>query len=315
MRIFLVTLLVLAFGCSPAASDPDAGRPEDGARIGDSSVPDDARPPDAPLDIPLDAPATDEDRATVAFGPHPTGIAVERTVCVVIDAGNSSARQVRAIRTSLPVGSHHMIVYRSEEALDATPRECFPFADGGEAIFIAETVSAELIYPEDAGLEFRAHQHIRLEIHEVNYTGAPIDITASVEFEFYPLGTAPRDPVQFLFTGDMSIYLPPRQTTTATSFHRVPSGARIFALTSHTHSLGTYASIHDATSAADTSGVLLHESTNWAEPPLDTFAPPRVLAAGRGLRLSCTWQNTSDAAVSFGLGFEDEMCFLWAYWY
>jgi hypothetical protein len=292
-----VALVLALSSCGDRDLDPDR----------DAAVPADGERP-----IGGDG-ATSGDVATVSFGPHPTAVGLERTVCVVVDAGNAVARQVRAIRTSLPTGSHHLIVYRSGEPLRDEPTPCFPFADGAEAIFIAETVDAALTYPEDAGLAFDAHQHIRLEIHEVNYTGGPIDITASVSFDFYPLEEPARDEVRFLFTGNTSLDLPPRTTTEVTSFHSVPDGARIFALTSHTHSLGTYASIEIAGGELG-AGELVHEATNWAEPPLDLFSPPRVIDPN-GLRLTCRFYNDREERVAFGLDFDDEMCFLWAYYY
>lgn len=269
-----------------------------------------------------DAPGTDAftpdagpvESDTVNFGPDPLAVGEERTVCVVLDAGNDVARQVRAIRTHLPTGSHHMIVYRTDAPLDPTPTPCMPFADGGSAIFIAETVDAYLAYPSEAALAFGAHQHIRVEVHEVNYTPAPIEVRASVTFEYYDLGSPTLTPVQFLFTGDTGLYLPARMETTVTSFHGVPTGARVFGLTSHTHSLGVYASIHRGTSETAYSD-LLHEADDWANPALDSFNPPLTFAGDEGLRLECVYNNTRDSAVSFGLGFQDEMCFLWAYYY
>ena len=181
MRTRMVIALVSALtACTPGAvaTPPDAASPDDGS-IG-------------PSDAGTDAPVTDENRATLGFGPHPISPGEERTVCVTLDAGNATARQVRAIRTHLPQGSHHMIVYRSEQPLNATPTPCFPFADGADAIFIAESVEGELVYPDDAALAFDAHQHVRLEIHEVNYYPDDIDITASVEFEFLPVDAPTR---------------------------------------------------------------------------------------------------------------------------
>lgn len=272
-----------------------------------------------PLDVPVlpdpDAFAPAGEELSLAYGPERLTVGQEQTMCIVLDAGNDVARFVRAIRTTLPQGSHHMIVYRTSEGLNATPRSCIPFASGGDAIFIAETREAELVFPPDVGLRFEPHQHIRLEVHAVNYYDAPIDVTASVRFELYGTDTPPTDEMRLLFTGDMSLSLPPRVATTVHSFHRPPEGARIFAITSHTHSLGTYASIAEASSRSDEGGTVLHESRSWSEPPLDVFSPPRVLAAGRGLRLTCTFFNSRDDHVGFGLGFEDEMCFLWAYYY
>lgn len=309
-RLLLASLLIVACD-TPVSPDTDTGvEPGTDAPAADTSGTD-APGTDAPTPM-IDGGMVESD--TVSFGPHPIAPGEERTVCVVIDAGNDVARQVRAIRTNLPAGSHHMIVYRTDEPLDGSFTPCLPFSDGGSAVFIAETREAYLAYPADAALEFQAHQHIQIEVHEVNYTDGPIDITASVTFEYYPLDGTSRTPVQFLFTGDMSLNLPPHATTSVTSFHGVPTGARIFGLTSHTHSLGTYASIHRGTSES-TYTELLHEADDWANPRLDTFAPPLVLDPSEGLRLQCDYENTTANPVGFGLGFDDEMCFLWAYYY
>ncbi len=290
----LVLSLVPACGDSPA--DPDGG-----------TTPGTDAPPGTDAGPPGES-------ARLAFGPDPLAVGAERTVCITLDAGNEVARQVRAIRTHLPTGSHHMIVYRTDDAVNTTPTPCFPFADGGRAVFIAETIEASITYPADAALAFEANQHVRIEIHEVNYTGEPIDVRAEVNFDFYPIDGTERMPVQFLFTGDMALNLPARMTTTVESFHFVPDGARIFGLTSHTHGLGTYATIHRATSES-TFTDLLHEADDWANPPLDAFDPPLTLEPSEGLRLSCEYNNTRDEDVGFGLDFEDEMCFLWAYYY
>lgn len=295
-------VLLLAFGLFGCGSDPVAPGTDGGPPIGTDAP---ARP---------DAPVPPTDTVTLSFGPHPLAIGDERTVCIVLDAGNDVERQVRTIRTHLPEGSHHMIVYRTDEPVRTTPVSCFPFADGGQAVFIAETREAELTYPPDAALTFEPHQHVKLEIHEVNYVGEPLDVTADVTFDYYEDDGTTRSPVQFLFTGNMALALPAHEVTTVESFHAAPSDARIFGITSHTHSLGTHASIHRGTSASDYTDVL-HESNDWANPALDTFEPPLELGAGEGLRLECTFDNTTDAQVNFGLDFADEMCFLWAYYY
>lgn len=297
VRSFSVALLwsLACFGCGGTPADPDGGSPGT----------------DAPATVDAGPPG---ESAHLTFGPDPLPIGAERTVCITVDAGNAVPRQVRGIRTHLPTGSHHMIVYRTSRPLSSTPTPCSPFADGASAVFIAETVNASIEYPADAALEFSANQHVRIEIHEVNYTGEPIDIRAEVDFDFYPLDEVARMPVQFLFTGDMALFLPARTTTEVHSFHFVPDGARIFGLTSHTHGLGVYATIHRATSADDFTD-MLHEADDWANPPLDRFDPPLTLEATEGLRLSCEYDNTRDEDVGFGLDFEDEMCFLWAYYY
>jgi hypothetical protein len=45
------------------------------------------------------------------------------------------------------------------------------------------------------------------------------------------------------------------------------------------------------------------------------FNPPIAPAAGQGLRYTCTYNNTTTGIVTFGENADQEMCFLWAYYY
>lgn len=275
---------------------------------GPSSTPSDAGAPPA-----SDAGGPPPETLTLEVTPHTLAVGDERTICFVLDAGNDVPRQVRAIRASLPVGSHHMIVYRTTEDVATAPFPCSSF-ETGTAILGVQTATAELVYPDEAALELSAHQHIRLEIHEINYTPAPIDVSAAVSFELYPLDGASRAPVRYLFTGNPVLYLPAHMETAVASFHDAPPGAHFIGMASHTHALGVRATIHRATSDTEYTE-LLHTSTDWAHPPFDTFEPALVLAPGEGLRLECVFDNTTDRTVTFGLDFADEMCFLGAYYY
>lgn len=301
--------LMSACGSDPGPGDADGGTtPVDagGTPVDAGSAVDAFRPPTdgGPM-----GPTT-----TVRTGPYTLPIGVERTQCIVVDAGNEAEAYVRAIRTTLTQGSHHMILYRTTEALRPDPVDCFPFAMAGSAFYIAESPMEELLYPEGAGLLFDAHQHIRIEMHQVNYVGEPIEVMGTAEFEFYDASVPTPSPVQLLFEGPTSINLPPHASTTVTGFVRAPAGARVFALTSHTHSLGRLATIHRGRSTTDTTE-LLHQSDSWADPPLDHFSPALTFSSGEGFALACEFLNDTERTVGFGLDFEDEMCFLWAYWY
>ena len=139
-----------------------------------------------------------------------------------------------------------------------------------------------------------------------------MQLSNMVEFDVVPASEVLEE-VQFLFTGDLGLTIPPRETSTVNSFHSLPAGARVFALTSHTHQLGQLAAI-ERTTGEFGEGPVLHESYNWSEPPLDVFDPPLVFEEGEGLKLTCEYLNPTDTTVHFGTGFDDEMCFLWAYY-
>jgi hypothetical protein len=249
---------------------------------------------------------------TLTMGPFNTPSGTERVLCASFDLGNEAAAMIRGIRTHLTEGSHHMIVYVLHEPPDPTARPCGSFEHGiGQSVFIAQQREAGLRYPDGAGYPIDAHATVGFELHFINYVSSdPIDIMGMVELDLVP-DDGSLDEVELVFTGNLSLSLPPRTTTTVTSFHPLPA-SRVFGLTSHTHQLGEYATLHRGTSETDV-GELLHESTSWADPPLDIFDPPLVFGAGEGLVLSCDFNNTTDRTVTFGTAFEDEMCFLWAY--
>jgi hypothetical protein len=127
----------------------------------------------------------------------------------------------------------------------------------------------------------------------------------------------------------VNINIPPHAVDAQVHFFQHPPAGHIFAMTSHTHQHGTLATINLATnpslgtsnpnSAAavdlDPSNPL-HVSHSWSDPPLTLFDPPlQVTDAAQGFHLVCHYDNTTSNTVSFGESFNDEMCFMWAYFY
>lgn len=285
-------------GSSP--NDPDAAGP-------DSSPPSDAAitPPDA---------SRTEGTFRLVAGPHTAMPGEEQTLCVVLDLGNGEPGMVREVRTSLSPGSHHMIVQRMDSGTaQPTPVPCGGFSHSGHVIFLSQQAEAGITYPTGTGLPVSAHQLIGIEMHFINYISAdPVEIMGSLELDVVPL-TGELEEVDVLFTGELSITLPPRERTTVVSHYPTTPSNRVFALTTHTHQLGVEATLERVGMSGETT--LLHRSISWAEPPLNIFDPPLQFHAGDQIRLTCVYENTTDAVVSFGVGFEDEMCFFWTYHY
>jgi len=253
---------------------------------------------------------------SVTGGPYSVEPGVENTVCVTKQLSNPTAARVRAIRTTLSAGSHHMIITKVpafSQTDVVTPCQPFDAGMGSDVLFIAEQPQAELVYPEGAALEIEANQKLSIEVHYLNYLPETIDVTGLVELELIEPDGAATEPVQFFFNGDFGLFLPAQQTTTHTTLMPMPADARIFGMTSHMHRLGVKATIHRATSSGEPLE-LLHESTDWADPPLTQFDPPITLG-GDMLLLTCEWFNYTEQAVTFGLSANDEMCFLWAHWF
>lgn len=253
---------------------------------------------------------------TVEIGPFSVAAGVEQTMCATVDLGNVEPGVIRGLRTHLTAGSHHMIVHLLDGPADPTPRPCGAFSHGmgQQVLFIAQQRESGLAYPEGSGLPVAAHQSIGLELHFINYFAEDkVDITGGLEVDLAPAGSV-ADEVHVLFTGDLSFTIPAKGTYTETSWWPVSAGQRVLAMTTHTHQLGTYASIRVASGPSDTTGALLHESTSWSDPPLTEFDPLLTFDAGTGLLLTCEFDNPNAYPVHFGTGFEDEMCFMWLYY-
>jgi hypothetical protein len=160
---------------------------------------------------------------------------------------------------------------------------------------------------------------VRIELHAINVTSAPVDVSANVSLHTVD-DTVPLIPADLLFWGNTNISIPAHSTADVHFFHRPWTGVRIFGLTSHTHSHGTLATINVATndtmdSAMSTDLMEVHRSLSWSDPPLTRFDPPMQLETGQGFHLLCHYNNTTDQTLSFGESFNDEMCFMWAYYY
>ncbi len=269
------------------------------------------------------------------IGPVHAPAGGEDTVCITKRLGNDTAGWVRSIRGQLSPGSHHMIVYLSSDTEEKlTPEHCGGFSgifvtNGGipgldsanVPVFIAQEPDVTLQFPEENGVPigFRVEQNqmVRIELHWFNTTGADKDVTGSVDFNVLPdNGKNQVIESSFAFWGDADLNIPPHSTTkTPVMFQRALAGTKSFAVTTHEHQLGTEMRIWHSDSTDVTGKDLLADGKDWAEPPLEMLDPPVEFGAGDGLAYQCEWNNTTNKTVTFGEGFNDEMCFLWAYYY
>ncbi|MFO0682407.1 MAG: hypothetical protein U0234_10165 [Sandaracinus sp.] len=311
-------LFFVAIGCGTAITAPenDAATPTVDAAtpLADTST------PVVDAAMPVDAYVRREDAnvpvttTSLVTGPYHVAPGVEQTLCITLDLGNDQPMMLRAVRTHLTDGSHHLVVSRADGyPVDPTPTPCAPLTHGiGQSIFIAESHESELVYPPGTGLPMAPHQVIGLELHMIDVTPTAIDIQGSVDFDLVPADPSLRE-VHILFTGNGSLSLPPHQATTVRGLFALPDGSEILAMTTHTHQLGTSATL-DITSSDGDPGRRVFENLDWSDPPLEVFDPPLVLAPGEQVRLTCNYFNNTDDTVTFGTGFYDEMCFFWAYY-
>ena len=170
------------------------------------------------------------------------------------------------------------------------------------------------MFPRGVAYALPAGQMVRIELHFLNTTTAPLPLTATVQLTGAEIGTV-TDHANLIFTGNLSISIPPQSTavvgpSTSTFGDHEPI---IFGVTGHQHQRGTRFLIELGDPAG--SMTTIYDNNDWAEAPLTIFDPPIATQRGQGLRYTCTYANPTNQTINFGTSATDEMCFLWAYYY
>jgi hypothetical protein len=247
----------------------------------------------------------------------PSGAEAHR--CVTVELPNTAPVWVSSLHATLSTGSHHLIVDRrpAQDSVSNDAELCGPTMGADNSrLLIAQQHDTLLELPENVGYLLEPKQRIFLQLHYFNPTAKAETIRGTLDLTLFP-GDAKPIEAQSIFTGSTNINLPPHQAGESTSFQIIPAEPawNVFALTSHTHKLGVHATIERVSSADAGTGTLLHESRDWAEPPLDVFDEPLLFDGTDGLRLTCRYMNTTDRTVNFGVEVDNEMCFMWLYYF
>jgi hypothetical protein len=248
----------------------------------------------------------------------------ERTQCIIKRLGNAAKMHVGQIHNVLGPSSHHMIVYRVNDTVEQpTPFDCVPFTETldptqGSPLMITQKKDDLLELPPTVAYTLQPNQMLRIELHYINATQAPVELTATTTMTSTANYKIDAD---FLFMGNADIALPPGTTTTLGPTYFPMAQAQlgeinVFALTGHEHHLGTGVTVATASSTSD-SGTTVYNPPNWlwSEPATVRHDPPFQIGDADYFKFTCTWDNTSTSTVTFGESANDEMCFFWAYYY
>lgn len=267
------------------------------------------------------APAT----YTVEFPAVTVAPGAENTQCVVKRLGNDEIIRVHQIHNVLPTGSHHLIVYRTSDTEEKlTPYDCEPFVDAldpskGSTVMVTQKHDETLTLPDGVGFTMPPGEMVRLEMHYINTTSAPLDVSATSTFVTMPAKDY-KDEADFLFIGTPDIDVAAHsKATVGPVFFGLPddlSDVKFFGITGHTHQWGTNVSVQAAeTKAGPDKSVYDVPGWLWSEPETVMHDPPFTIPQGGGFRFTCDYNNLGDTHAGFGESANDEMCFFWAYYY
>jgi hypothetical protein len=279
---------------------------------------------------------------TVSIGPFSLPSTKEIVKCAVVKLPSTVDTDVVDIKTTLLPGSHHLILYRTTATAEKPAYDCTSFAGvfGGDApVFIAESAASEMQLPTGVAYHFTAGQLVLLEAHYINTTTSTISAMGSVTLTPGAAGVT-YQPADIMMCGS---YL---SLQCKNGMGGIPSGQadyalpvgfyngngvglggsskvdltklKFFAFTSHEHHRGSDVKIWRSTSTDVSSATQLYDNTSWANPPLTVLGDNQLLqfGANEGFAWQCHYDTSADTTnVCFGESANDEMCFIWAYYF
>jgi hypothetical protein len=272
-------------------------------------------------------PSGEGERYALSYGPITIQPGQEDTQCIWLRLSNETPIKVRRIHNLLSSSSHHLIVYKDDQDTteQTTPVPCQPFTGALNTtgriapIMITQRADDELVLPEGVAYTLDAHQMIKLEMHFVNATDAPLEATATVQFYRADASTIEHE-ADILFIGSPDVNIPAGASRTLNQFFTFPddldlSQSKVFAITGHTHKLGTDMQVRVGMKNGPLQSVYAPVPFLWSEPETTFHDPGFSVPAGGGFDFECSYVNTTNQTVGFGESANDEMCFFWAYYY
>jgi hypothetical protein len=266
---------------------------------------------------------------TLSWGPLAVPPSQEGTQCIWLRLSNETEIKVHRLHNLLSSSSHHLIVYKDDmdTTEQTTPVPCQPFTGALNAtgkifpMMITQKDDDELTLPRGVAYTLAPHQMIKIEMHYLNSSDAPIQATASVNF-FAADPAAIRDEANILFIGTPDIALQANLPGEVHGFFTPEragldlTDAKFFAITGHTHKLGLSVEVGTAESSIGPfTPVYAPERFMWSEPETTTHRPEFRLPDGGGFDFTCRYYNNTGGIVRFGESANNEMCFFWAYYY
>jgi hypothetical protein len=224
------------------------------------------------------------------------------------DFTNPFGKDVAVVQmdTALTSGSHHMFAFvmpNNQLTLKGSLVDC---PSGGvefhEYLTTTGSPQTSTAYPAGIGRVFAAGNGLRLNVHLINSDVAPKD--AYITFKVKTVDPASlQNRVGSIFLNNVAVRVPTGMSTQTKSY-AIPQEIWLMDTASHMHKRG----IHFVAKAG---GQTIYDGTEWAEPTPQVFNPPLHLAAQTQISWSCTYNNDSGGALSFGeSASKNEMCIM-----
>jgi hypothetical protein len=238
----------------------------------------------------------------------------EATRCVVLDLGNASDIRVGSISLGKTAEVSAVTLWAVDDA-PATVHDCDAFERGlagtARPLYVARS-NGGIALPNGVAYSLESHQSLLITAHLANTDELPREAAVTVELnEAEAEAGAIHAEAGVLVLDHRTFQIAPLSQFTSTSYYpigRVLQGASIFALAGLTQAHGTRVQMATAAAPAAQGTIVYDPEWDATAPAIQPFDPALTLDPAGGLRVDCTFDNTSSQTVSFGESVLDEQC-------
>lgn len=233
----------------------------------------------------------------------------EKYLCYSVQLAEASDIAITAFQSYTSDQVHHVEVFQALAAEQPGLNECdgtfkltwLPLFGGGKN-------AGGLKVPDGAGFKLAKDATLLVQIHLLNATPMPVTQHIVVNMDYAADATAVTPAGIFAF-GSMAINLPAGGTgLQVTSSCTLPLNLNVFAAQPHMHKLGTKLTFELGDSSAASKVVYQRDPWQFGGQPIDNWTS--ALKQGQFGKVTCTYDNTTNAAVTYGESTTNEMCYL-----
>jgi hypothetical protein len=210
------------------------------------------------------------------------------------------AAEVSAFESHMTKGSHHLLLFYKDGAVDGPQADCNKF-EFAATPYSTQLADDKVDFPAGVAALVPSTKGFRIQSHYLNVTDKPIEAHVEVTLHLAAPGTV-KDHAGVLFVVEPQFAIQPNSTQVVNHNCKLPMDMNIIKAGSHMHKHGTK---FNATIGAET----IFETTTWDEPTPAFFAPAKAVKGGDTLDFNCTFVNNSANTLVFGESAEkNEMC-------
>jgi hypothetical protein len=208
---------------------------------------------------------------------------------------------ISAIRPIAPLGTHHtVLMVGPADAPDGTV-DC-ESALLKPSIYASGVGTQPFVLPDGVAIHLKPGDQLLLNLHLYNSDTESLTGTSGIEIVEADAATVQHEAGVVLAGKAAGLYVAPGSST-QTGTCTTPAGSTLFAITPHMHVLGTHMNVTYGTRT------VFDEDYTFDDQRVHPIEPAITTVAGGKYAVTCSYVNTTGAAVTFGEHTGEEMCY------